>query len=82
MTGPKLAANAVTSDKIADGTIVNADINANAEIEMGKLGYGRAWCKVMEGGNLLDAKMVFWFGTQAEYNAIATKDTYTIYMVS
>jgi hypothetical protein len=37
VTESKIAANAVTSGKIADGTIVNADINASAAIAHSKL---------------------------------------------
>lgn len=37
VTNAKLALNAVTSDKIVDGTIVNADINAAAAIDGSKL---------------------------------------------
>ena len=37
ITNAKLAPNAVTTDKIADGTILNADINAGAGIDATKL---------------------------------------------
>ena len=37
VTESKIAANAVTTGKIADGTIVNADVNANAAIALTKL---------------------------------------------
>jgi hypothetical protein len=37
ITEEKLASSAVTSTKIADGTIVNADINAGAGIALSKL---------------------------------------------
>ena len=42
VTEVKLAANAVTSGKIADGTIVNADVNASADITAGKLSFTQA----------------------------------------
>ena len=38
--GPTIANNAITSAKIADGTIANADINAAAAIDATKLGNG------------------------------------------
>ena len=42
VTGDKLAVDSVTSDKISDGTIVNADINASADISVSKLDHGTA----------------------------------------
>ena len=42
VTEVKLAANAVTSGKIADDTIVNADVNASAGITAGKLSFTQA----------------------------------------
>jgi Chaperone of endosialidase len=40
--GPTIANNAVTSAKINDGSIVNADINAAAAIDVSKLAFGAA----------------------------------------
>ena len=42
VTESKLAASAVTSAKILDGTIVNADVNASAGITAGKLSFTQA----------------------------------------
>lgn len=60
--------NNVTSAQIQDGTIVNADVSTNAGIALSKLANVE-----------VNAILVM---TQAEYDAIATKDPNTLYVVS
>lgn len=73
-----LANGAVTSAKIADNTIVNADINASAAIALSKLATGRVEASV--NGSATNTSI--WRGTQAQYDAIATKDSNTIYFIT
>lgn len=68
----------VTSAKIADGTIVNADIAPAAAIDPTKLGTGR----VTGSANGTLATRIMWDGTQAQYDAIGSKDAATIYFVT
>lgn len=58
----------VTSTQIQDGTIVNADVSANAGIALSKLASVE-----------VNAILVM---TQAEYDAVVTKDPNTLYVVS
>lgn len=71
----------VTSAKIADGTIVNADIAANADISMAKLGFGRLWVKSIESGTTYDVRATMFFLSQADYDALSTKDPYAVYVI-
>lgn len=73
-----LANGAVTSAKIADNTIVNADVNASAAIALSKLATGRVEASV----NGTATNTSIWRGTQAQYDAIATKDSNTIYFIT
>lgn len=73
-----LANGAVTSAKIADNTIVNTDINASAAIALSKLATGRVEASV----NGTATNTSIWRGTQAQYDAIATKDSNTIYFIT
>lgn len=74
----KLQDGAVTSAKIADGTIVDADISASAGIAVSKLGTGKVTGSVNGTGTTL----TLWTGTAAQYAAIGTKDSNTIYVVT
>ncbi|WP_238586290.1 phage upper tail fiber protein [Rhodococcus rhodochrous] len=65
----------VTSAKIADGTIVDADINAAAAIALTKLATGRVAGSDHAGARTL----TLWVGTEAQYTAIGTKDANTLY---
>ncbi|QGJ88784.1 minor tail protein [Mycobacterium phage Yecey3] len=67
--------NSVTSAKIVDGSIVDADINASAGIAVSKLGTGR----VVGSANGTSTSMTIWVGTEAQYVALATKDPNTLY---
>lgn len=60
--------NNVTSAQIQDGTIVNADVSANAGIALSKLANVQ-----------VNAILVM---TQAQYDAVATKDPNTLYVVN
>ncbi|QFG04506.1 minor tail protein [Mycobacterium phage Jeeves] len=70
--------NSVTSAKIVDGSIVDADINASAAIAMSKLGTG----KVTGSNNGTATSLTLWTGTAAQYAAIVTKDANTVYVVT
>jgi len=74
----KLQDGAVTSAKIADGTIVDADISTSAGIAVSKLGTG----KVTGSVNGTATTLTLWTGTAAQYAAIGTKDSNTIYVVT
>ncbi|WP_378734901.1 hypothetical protein [Nocardia brasiliensis] len=75
VTTAKLAPGAVDSSKIADGSITDTDISASAGIAVSKLGTGR-----VTGASAGGAKTVtLWFGTEAEFAAITTKDPNTLY---
>lgn len=67
--------NTVTSAKIVDGAIVNADINASAAIALSKLATGR----VAGSNNGTATNLTVWVGTEAQYAAIGTKDPNTLY---
>lgn len=73
-----LADGSVTSAKIADGTIMNADVNASAGIAVSKLGTGRVDATV----NGTATNTSIWRGTQAQYDAIGSKDSNTIYFIT
>lgn len=73
-----LADSSVTSAKIADGTIVNADVNAAAAIALSKLATGYVQASV----NGTPTTTGIWRGTQAQYDAIVTKDTNTLYFIA
>lgn len=68
----------ITSAKIADGTIMNADVNASAGIAVSKLGTGRVDATV----NGTATNTSIWRGTQAQYDAIGSKDSNTIYFIT
>lgn len=68
----------ITSAKIADGAIVNADVNASAAIAVSKLGTGRVDATV----NGTATNTSIWRGTQAQYDAIGSKDSNTIYFIT
>lgn len=70
--------NSVTSAKIVDGTIVNADISASAAIDPTKLGTGR----VTGSTNGTVASKVVWTGTAAQFAAVGTKDANTVYITA
>ncbi|ADX31960.1 tail fiber protein [Tsukamurella phage TPA2] len=70
--------NSVTSAKIVDGTIVNADISASAAIDPTKLGTGR----VTGSTNGTVASKVVWTGTAAQLAAVGTKDANTVYIAA
>lgn len=74
----KIQDGAVTSAKIADGTIVNADVNASAAIALSKLAAGYVAGSV----NGTATTTTVWRGTLAQYNAITTKDSNTVYLWS
>lgn len=70
--------NSVTSAKIVDGAIVNADINASAGIALSKLAAG-----YLSGIDNAGARtLTLWVGTEAQYSAIGTKDGNTLYFRS
>ena len=73
-----VADGSITSAKIADGTIMNTDVNASAGIAISKLGIGRVDATV----NGTATNTTMWRGTQAQYDAIATKDSNTIYFIT
>lgn len=75
VTAAKLAAGVVDSSKIADGAVVDADISPTAAISMSKLGIGRVTAKTTAGPRSID----LWIGTEAEYNALPSKDANTLY---
>ncbi|QHN43190.1 hypothetical protein GII36_05060 [Candidatus Mycosynbacter amalyticus] len=73
-----LSDSSVTSAKIADNSIVNADINASAAIALSKLAAGYVQGSV----NGTSTTTTVWRGTQAQYDAIGTKDNNTLYFIS
>ena len=73
-----LSDGSVTSAKIADNSIVNADINASAAIALSKLAAGYVQGSV----NGTATTTTVWRGTQAQYDAIGTKDSNTLYFIS
>ena len=73
-----LSDGSVTSAKIADNSIVNADINASAAIALSKLAAGYVQGSV----NGTATTTTVWRGTQAQYNAISTPDSNTLYFIS
>lgn len=73
-----LADSSVTSAKIADGTIVDADINTSAAIALSKLATGYVQASV----NGTATTTNIWRGTQAQYDAIGTKDANTLYFIA
>ena len=73
-----LADSSVTSAKIADGTIVDTDINAAAAIALSKLATGYVQASV----NGTATTTNIWRGTQAQYDAIGTKDANTLYFIA
>ncbi|RUP38860.1 MAG: hypothetical protein EKK60_08710 [Gordonia sp. (in: high G+C Gram-positive bacteria)] len=68
---------AITSSMVADGTLVDADINGSAAIAVTKLGTGR----VTGSNNGTATTLTLWRGTAAQYAAIGTKDSNTVYVV-
>lgn len=73
-----LADSSITSAKIVDGAIVDTDINAAAAIALSKLATGRVEASV----NGTATTTLIWRGTQAQYDAIGTKDTNTLYFIA
>lgn len=73
-----LADSAVTSAKIADGAIIDDDINASAAIALSKLATGYVQASV----NGTATTTSIWRGTQAQYDAIPTKDANTLYFIA
>ncbi|WP_395705258.1 hypothetical protein [Rhodococcus ruber] len=67
--------NSVTSAKIVDGTIGDAEISASAGIALSKLATGR----VSGSDNAGARTLAIWVGTEAQYTAIGTKDPNTLY---
>ena len=59
------------------GTIADVDINASAAIAVTKLGTGR----VTGSNNGTATSLTLWRGTAAQYAAIGTKDSNTVYVV-
>ena len=78
VTLAKLAGNSVDSSKIVDGSIVNADINPSAAIALSKLATGA----VSGSNNGTPTSITIWVGTEAQYAAIGTKDSATLYFRS
>lgn len=74
----KIQNSAVTSAKIADGTIVDADINASAAIALSKLATGSVAGSV----NGTATNLTLWTGTQSQYDAIGTKSSTTVYVIT
>lgn len=72
-----LADSSVTSAKIVDGTITNADISATAGIQLSKLETGR----VRGQNNGAAVNLAVDYLTQAQYDAIVTKDANTVYLI-
>lgn len=72
--------SAVTSAKIADGTIVNADISASAAIAQSKISNLPATLD-SKVANASGQTLTLWRGTAAQYAAIASPDGNTIYIV-
>lgn len=70
--------NSVTSAKIVDGTIVNGDINASAAIALSKLAAGYVQGSV----NGTVTTLTVWTGTQAQYNALGSWSSTTVYVVT
>ena len=68
---------AITSSMITDGTIADVDINASAAIAVTKLGTGR----VTGSNNGTATSLTLWRGTAAQYAAIGTKNSNTVYVV-
>ncbi len=66
--------NSVTSAKIVDGTIGDAEISASAGIALSKLATGR----VSGSDNAGARTLAIWVGTEAQYTAL-TKDPHTLY---
>ncbi|QIS16400.1 phage upper tail fiber protein [Nocardia arthritidis] len=75
VTGGKLADGAVTNSKLADGSVSGGKL-ADGGVPLAKLAVGRLSGSDKTGPRTL----VLWVGTEAEYNAIPTKDANTIYM--
>ncbi len=71
---------AITSAKIADGTIVNADISASAAIAQSKVDNLPAALN-SKVANASGQSLTLWRGTAAAYAAIGTPDTNTIYVI-
>ncbi|OOL31206.1 hypothetical protein GQ85_15095 [Rhodococcus rhodochrous] len=67
--------NSVTSAKIVDGTIVDGDISASAGIALSKLAAGHA----RGSANGVATTVTVWWGTEAQFAAIGTKDPSTLY---
>lgn len=70
--------NSVTSAKIVNGAITNDDINASAAIALSKLATGR----VAGSNNGTATNLTLWIGTAAQYAAIGSKDSSTVYIVT
>jgi len=71
--------NTVTSAKIVDGSIVDADINTSAAIAVSKLGTGKVTGTV----NTTATSLILWTGTQAQYDALgAGRPSTTVYVVT
>lgn len=70
---------AVTSAKITDGTIVNADISASAAIAQSKISNLPATLD-SKVANASGQSLTLWRGTAAQYAAI-TPDASTIYVI-
>lgn len=62
----------------AIGPLVDADISASAAIAVSKLGTG----KVTGSVNGTATTLILWTGTQVQYDAIVTKDSNTVYVIT
>lgn len=76
----QLSDNSVTSAKIVDGTIVNADISASAAIAQSKVDSLPAALN-SKVANASGQTLTLWRGTAAAYSAIGTPDANTIYVI-
>lgn len=76
----QIADSAVTSAKIADGTIVNGDISASAAIAQSKISNLPASLD-SKVANASGQSLTLWRGTAAQYTAIASPDASTIYVI-
>lgn len=72
-----LADSSVTTAKIVDGTITNVDISATAAIALSKLETGR----VRGQNNGTAVNLAVDCLTQAQYDAIGSKDANTVYLI-